>query len=269
MSVPENAIPSGDSRPGLAGNRLFRAAYWIVSILTAVLALPLLLWPTRKPLMAWTRLYARLMVALMRVTNGVRLEVRNKALVPDGACIIAAKHQSWGDGYCMFSQFEDLAFVTGDHLEKLPLVGWILQKMEAIVVASCGGPEVRARLMGDEMEQARLQGRRILIYPEGRLVPVGHYMPYRKGVFHMYEAYGCPVVPVATNLGMFWPLDDWALRPGNAVVEFLTPIPPGLDKDTFMSVLHERIETASLRLLPPGFPIPENREIPHTANGAK
>lgn len=259
--MPENAIPSGDSRPGRAGNWLFRAAYWIVSILTAVLALPLLLWPTRKPLMAWTRLYARLMVALMRATNGVRLEVRNKALVPDGACIIAAKHQSWGDGYCMFSQFEDLAFVTGDHLEKLPLVGSILRKMQAIVVASCGGTESRAALMDEGMLSARQQGRRILIYPEGRLVPVGHYMPYRKGVFHMYEAYGCPVVPVATNLGLFWPLDKWTLRPGVAVNEFLEPIPPGLQKAEFMALLHERVETASLALLPIGFPIPENREI--------
>ncbi|MBK8457061.1 MAG: 1-acyl-sn-glycerol-3-phosphate acyltransferase [Phyllobacteriaceae bacterium] len=218
--------------------------------------------------MAWIRIYSRLMVFWMRAIGGIRLEVRGRANIPEGGCIIASKHQSWGDGYCMFSQFDDLSFVTGDHLEKLPLVGSILRKMQTIVVASCGGAESRAALMDDSMQLARAEGRRILIYPEGRLVPVGHYMPYRKGVFHMYEAYQCPVVPVATNLGLFWPLDKWALSPGVAVNVFVEPIPPGLPKDEFMALLHERIETASLALLPEGFVMPENREIPHQKNEA-
>lgn len=249
-------------------NILFQAAYWMTSIVVAILALPLLLVPGRRPLMIWIRLYSRLMVFWMRAICGIRLEVRGKERVPEGACIIASKHQSWGDGYCMFAQFDDLAFVTGDHLEKLPLVGWILQKMQAIVVASCGGAESRAALMDTELVQARTQGRRILIYPEGKLVPVGFYMPYRKGVFHMYEAYRCPVLPVATNLGLFWPLDKWTLRPGVAVNAFLEPIPPGLPKAEFMALLHDRIEAASLALLPEGFALAENREIPHQKNDA-
>lgn len=257
-----------NAAPGALRNLLFQAAYWSTSIVVAVLSLPMLLWPNRKPLMAWIRLYSRAMVFWMQAICGVRLEVRGRERVPEGGCIIASKHQSWGDGYCMFSQFDDLSFVTGDHLEKLPLVGSILRKMQAIVVASCGGTESRAALMDEDMLSARQQGRRILIYPEGRLVPVGHYMPYRKGVFHMYEAYGCPVVPVATNLGLFWPLDAWRLRPGLAVNEFLEPIPPGLPKAEFMALLHDRIEKASLALLPADFPLPENREIPHSKTEA-
>lgn len=259
------AAPEAAAAPVSAGWRalLFQAAYWTTSVVVAILSLPMLLWPNRKPLMAWIRLYSRLMVYWMRAICGVRLEVRGRENVPDGGCIIASKHQSWGDGYCMFSQFDDLSFVTGDHLEKMPLVGSILRKMQAIVVASCGGAESRAALMDDSMQLARAEGRRILIYPEGKLVPVGRYMPYRKGVYHMYEAYGCPVVPVATNLGLFWPLDEWRLRPGLAVNAFLEPIPPGLPKAAFMALLHERIETASLALLPADFPLPENREIPH------
>ncbi len=249
--------------PNRFRNILFQVAYWGTSVFFVILALPLLLVPGRQILMAWLKLYAGTMVFWMRTICGVRLEVRGRERVPEGPSIIASKHQSWGDGYCMFSQFDDLAFVTGDHLEKLPLVGSILRKMQAIVVASCGGTESRAALMDEDMLSARQQGRRILIYPEGRLVPVGHYMPYRKGVFHMYEAYGCPVVPVATNLGLFWPLNKWTLRPGVAVNEFLEPIPPGLQKAEFMALLHERVESASLALLPTGFPIPENREIPH------
>jgi 1-acyl-sn-glycerol-3-phosphate acyltransferase len=250
---------------------LFQIAYWATSIITAILALPLLIWPSRKPLMKWIRGYARIMVYWMRVIGGVQLEVRGRK--PKGACIIAAKHQSWGDGFCMFSQFDDLSFVTGDHLEKMPIVGSILRKMGAVVVASCGGVESRTKLTDKGVSKANAEGRPVLIYPEGRIVPAGLYYPYKKGVFHMYEAQNCPVVPVATNLGLNWSKDDWNLRPGLAVVEFLEPITPGLPKDEFMALLHERIETASLKLLPFDFKIPKERiwadpsdmKVPQTA----
>ena len=236
---------------------LFLAAYWGTSFTTAILALPLLLWPSRKPLMRWIRGYSRIMLFWMRVIGGVSLDVRG--VKPTGACIIAAKHQSWGDGFAMFSQFDDLSFVTGDHLEKMPIVGSILRKMGAVVVASCGGVESRVKLTDNGVSKAKTEGRPVLIYPEGRLVPAGLYYPYKKGVFHMYEAQNCPVVPVATNLGLFWPKDEWNLRSGHAVVEFLEPIAPGLPKEEFMALLQERIETASLALLPADFKIPANR----------
>ena len=236
---------------------LFQIAYWATSIITAILALPLLLWPSRKPLMRWIRGYSRIMLFWMRVIGGVKLEVRG--VKPKGACIIAAKHQSWGDGFAMFSQFDDLSFVTGDHLEKMPIVGSILRKMGAVVVASCGGVESRAKLTDSDVSKANSEGRPVLIYPEGRIVPAGLYYPYKRGVFHMYEAQNCPVVPVATNLGLYWSKDNWNLRPGLAVVEFLEPIAPGLGKEAFMALLHERIETASLALLPVDFGVPKER----------
>lgn len=242
-------------------NTLFKTAYLGTSVVFALSAAPLLLWPGRKPLMAWMRLYSRTMVYWMDGIAGIQLEVRGRHLVPEGSGIIAAKHQSWGDGYCMFSQFDDLAFVTGDQLDKIPVVRQILRKMEAVVVKSCGGVEERAKLTSDDLNQARDQGRRILIYPEGQLVEAGYHAPYKKGVFHMYQAYGCPVTPVATNLGLFWPKHAFALQPGRAVVEFLQPIEPGLGKDEFMALLQERIETASLALLPEGFPVPEQRIV--------
>ena len=242
-------------------NLLFQIAYWTTSILVGIVALPLLIVPGRAVLMWWLRFYARAMVFWMRTIIGIEVEIRGRDLVPEGPSIIAAKHQSWGDGFAMFSQFYDLAFVTGDHLEKIPVVGWILRKMQAVVVDSCGGAEARQRLVDKELVQAREQNRRILIYPEGQLVEPGYHARYKKGVYHMYEAYGCPVVPAATNLGQFWPKSEWALKPGTAVVEFLEPIPPGLDKTTFMAELQDRIETASLALLPEGFELPKQREV--------
>ncbi len=228
---------------------LFRIAYWLTSLFFALTAAPLIFIPSRKPMMLWILAYTRTVQFSMRWIAGVKVRVEGKDRLPDGACIIAAKHQSWGDGIVMFSQFYDLAFVTGDHLEKFPLLGGILSKMGAIVVDNCGGAYARARLVDEELTKAKDHNRRILIYPEGHLAPVGERYRYKKGVYHMYAAYGCPAVPVATNLGQFWPQQDWRLRPGEAVIEFLDPIEPGLEKDAFMARLETAIERRSLELI--------------------
>lgn len=228
---------------------LFQAAYWTTSIFYTLGALPLLALPSRKPLMYWILGYTRTMCVWMRVIAGVKIRVIGKEKIPEGPCIIAAKHQSWGDGFLMFSQFRDLAFVTGDHLEKFPLVGGLLRKMGAIVVDNCGGAYARAKLVDDELKNAHNENRRILIYPEGHLAPPGQKYRYKKGVFHMYQAYGRPALPVATNLGLRWPQQSWRLTPGQAVIEFLDPIPPGLDKETFMTRLEAVIEARSIELL--------------------
>ncbi len=233
----------------LMRNILFQIAYWLTSIFFGLGAIPFLLIPSRRPLMIWILGYTRMMCFWMRWIAGVKITVRGKHRLPDGPCIIAAKHQSWGDGFVMFSQFYDLAFVTGDHLEKFPVVGGILRKMGAIVVDNCGGAYARARLVDRELKKAQSSGRRILIYPEGHLSPVGQRYRYRKGVYHMYEKYGCAAVPVATNLGLRWPQQSWRLTPGEAVIEFLDPIEPGLDKETFMARLEDEIEARSIELL--------------------
>ncbi len=233
----------------LLRNIIFQIAYWVTSIFYVLGAVPLLLIPSRRPLMLWILGYTKTMCFWMRWLAGVRIVVRGREKLPDGPCIIAAKHQSWGDGFAMFSQLHDLAFVTGDHLENFPLVGGILRKMGAIVVDNCGGAFARARLVDDELKKAKILNRRILIYPEGHLSPVGQQYRYKKGVYHMYQAYGCAAVPVATNLGLRWPQQNWRLTPGDAVIEFLEPIPPGLDKETFMARLETVIERRSIALL--------------------
>jgi len=131
--------------------------------------------------------------------------------------------------------------------------------MGAIVVDNCGGAYARARLVDEELKKAQSENRKILIYPEGHLAPVGQRYRYKKGVYHMYQAYGCAALPVATNLGLRWPQQSWRLTPGDAVIEFLTPIEPGLDKDAFMARLEAVIEARSIELL--GSERPEGVEI--------
>jgi len=199
--------------------------------------------------MAALRRYTRVMVWGMRRIAGMDIRVSGHDNIPiDGPVILASKHQSYGDGFVIFSQFQDLSFVAGNHLEKFWGVKRILTKMNAVVIDNCGGSDSQAK-MEQQAADVRRDGRRLLIFPEGHLSKVGTRHRYRKGVWHLQQDFDCPVVPVANTLGQRWNQTDWAKFTGKAFVEFLEPIPPGLGKDEFMALLQERIETRSIELL--------------------
>ncbi len=227
---------------------LFAVAYWFLSVSYSLMALILTLFPGRKPVKWIIQRYTRRMVQAMQIFAGIRLEVRGRENIPDQPVIFACKHHSWGDGFCIYSQFDDLAFVTGDHLEKFPLMSALLAKLGAIVVNNCGGIEARKTLANRSADAAR-DGRSILIYPEGHLNAPGTYRRYRSGVWHMMNNFNMQVVPVATNLGLFWQETQYRKTPGTAILEFLPPIAPGLSKDEFLATLRDRIEQRSQELI--------------------
>jgi 1-acyl-sn-glycerol-3-phosphate acyltransferase len=65
----------------------------------------------------------------------------------------------------------------------------------------------------------------------------------------MYRDFNLPVVPVATNLGVFWPQEEFTKNPGRATVEFLDPIQPGLGRGEFLAKLEAAVETRSQELI--------------------
>jgi len=226
----------------------FAIAYYVLSVVYALAAALAALAPGRGPLTRTLRLYTRRMLWAMHWIAGIKVDVEGKERLPAGAFIVAAKHHSWGDGFVMFAHVPNLAFVTGDHLERIPLLRGILRKFGAIVVDNCGGPEAR-RALAEKAAAAHADGRRILIYPEGNLAKPGERFRYRNGVFHMYRDFDLPVVPVATNLGLFWPQADFIKHPGRATVEFLAPIPTGLGRAEFLDALERVIETRTQELI--------------------
>ncbi|MDP4593872.1 MAG: 1-acyl-sn-glycerol-3-phosphate acyltransferase, partial [Beijerinckiaceae bacterium] len=92
-------------------------------------------------------------------------------------------------------------------------------------------------------------GRQLIIFPEGTRRKPGAPPQYKYGVAHIYGVNTVPCVPVALNSGLFWPRRSFMRRPGNLVVEFLDPIPPGMPQQEFYALLQERLEAASDALI--------------------
>lgn len=249
---------------------LFTAVYYLLSAVYVLVSLPFLLLPGHTPVRAIIRNYTRAMNLNLRFVAGIRKEVRGRENLPDGAYILAGKHQSWGDGFLVYPEVRNLAFVTGDHLEKFPLVGGILRKLGAIVIDTCGGGDRKAESLRNGMDRARRDGRHILIYPEGHLAPIDHHFRYKPGVWHMARAMQAPVIPIATNIGLFWPQQDMKKTSGKAIIEFLEPIPHDLPKEEFLSRLTEATEQRTAELVAEGRGTPVKRAvlIPDPPNGS-
>ncbi|MAP48448.1 MAG: 1-acyl-sn-glycerol-3-phosphate acyltransferase [Oceanicaulis sp.] len=226
-------------------------AYWLITAVFALACSLLALLPGRKPLAYGIQLYGSAQRVALFCIAGISIEVRGKDRLPREPSVIAAKHQSWGDGFVMISELAQLSFVAGDHLYKFPLVGRILNKLGAIVLSNGGGDDARAR-MNDSLDMLRHERRDVLIYPEGHLAAPGEKHAYRKGVWHLYAALNRPCTPVATNLGLAWNQQSFRKMPGRAVVEFLDPIEPGLEKDEFMARLEAVIEARTDALVKEG-----------------
>jgi 1-acyl-sn-glycerol-3-phosphate acyltransferase len=198
------------------------------------------------------RLYARSTIRLLAALTGLRVELRGT--IPDEGLLVAAKHQSFLDVLALWPMAPRGFFIMKSILAWAPVLGQYALRVGCIPVQR-GRRGEAIRHMLEEIRSGRRKDGQLLIYPQGTRVAPGATLPYKVGTFALYEQLGQPCLPVATNIGIFWPKRGVLRRPGTAVMEVLEPIPPGLDRARFMALLTERIEGASNRLMiEAGFP---------------
>lgn len=231
---------------------LFNVLFYLnLSLWLVFAAFPSLLLP-RRYLLGVAGAWARSALWLMRVTTGTRYEISGVENVPQGGLMVAAKHQSFWETFVLVTLFPNPVFILKRELTWIPFFGWCLTKLRMIPVDR----GARARALSDVTRRAKVEltqnGRQLLIFPEGTRRAPGAPPAYKFGVAHLYAELGVPCLPVALNSGLFWPRRKFLRRPGTIRVEFLPPIPPGMDKVAFQALLQERIETASDRLLAQG-----------------
>jgi len=226
---------------------LFNVGFYVGSATIAILGLPLLLAP-RRWVLAWARLWGDFTVGWATLACGITWRVRGRERLPAGPMLIAAKHQSTWETLAFVGIFPGAAIVLKRELLYIPIVGQAMARAGSIAVARSAGASALRGMVRDA-KAAVADGRPILIFPEGTRTPVGGTLPYHAGIVALYRQLGVPVVPVALNSGLFWPRRKFLKRAGRIDVEILDPIPPGLDRDTFMATLRERIETATARLV--------------------
>lgn len=177
---------------------------------------------------------------------GLKSEIRGD--IPAGAVLVAAKHQSFFDIILIFGALPNARFVMKKQLMRAPFLGWYAKLLGCIPVdRGKGGAAVRDMLA--RVEHGREIAGQIIIYPQGTRVAPGDQKPYKIGSAVLYGQLGQPCVPVATNVGLFWPKRSMLRKQGVAVVEFLPPIAEGQDLRAFLTQLESQVETRSNALM--------------------
>lgn len=177
---------------------------------------------------------------------GLRSEIRGK--VPVGEVLVASKHQSFFDIIMIVSVLPRPKFVMKRQLLFAPVLGWYARRINCIAVDR-GKRGAAIKKMVADMESGRTDPGQLVIYPQGTRVAPGVQKSYKIGTAVLYTQMGKACVPAATNVGVFWPRHGIYRKPGVAVVEFLSPIAPGLTEKAFLQKLERVIEDRSDALM--------------------
>ncbi len=229
---------------------IFNIAFYVWSALSAIAHIPTVAMPVGVLARGMWR-WGRDINWLLRHLMGIEMEVRGAENLPAGPALVAAKHQSAWDTVIWLHLITWPAIVMKKELAWIPFYGQLCLKARMVLVDRSAGGRAMKKMIRDA-RAAVADGRKVVIFPQGsRAAPRASTAekPYLPGVAGLYRALGVPVVPVATNSGVFWPRRAWLRRPGTIVVEYLPPIEPGLDRESFMARLEQVIETRSTELV--------------------
>ena len=224
---------------------LFCTQMYLALVLFAVAFAPWAAFDRRGARMAamiycrWVRWTADWMV-------GLKSEIRGD--VPDGEVLVASKHQSFFDVIILVSVLKQPKFIYKSTLNYVPFVGSYARWLGCISVNRGRRGEAIRNMVAAVTASDAVRGQ-LVIYPQGTRVKPGAHAPFKVGSAVLYTQTAQTCVPVATNVGVFWPRLAVLRKPGLAVIEFLPPIAPGLDKNAFLKQLDEVVETQSNRLM--------------------
>jgi 1-acyl-sn-glycerol-3-phosphate acyltransferase len=156
---------------------------------------------------------------------GVRLQVTGLQHLP-ASCIVAANHCSYLDGVILTAALPPrFSFVIKREITKVPMVGWMLQRLGSEFVERFdqhGARNDAARLM-----QRAAEGSCLGVFPEGTFVAEPGLRPFHLGGFMAATRGSLPVVPIAIRGARhILPAQRWWPRQGDLTVEVMPPIQP-------------------------------------------
>jgi 1-acyl-sn-glycerol-3-phosphate acyltransferase len=186
----------------------------------------------------------------LKLFANLEVEYRGLENIPkDRKYLIAAKHQSLAEAVFLNHAIDEPTIIAKKQLLFVPVVGLAFKKANFIYVDRRKGETNIIAMVNSAKRSMNKDPRPLLIFPEGTRTPVGERKPYKYGITALYKGLNVPCLPVAINAGYFWSRRRFLKYPGKMVIEFLKPIPPGLELEKFSKLLYDTIEDQSDILL--------------------
>jgi 1-acyl-sn-glycerol-3-phosphate acyltransferase len=190
---------------------------------------------------------------------GVRVRVIGTERIPPVACLFAANHTSTLDAPAIVGAIpRRIAILLKESLFRWPIVGQAFRLARFIPIERGGRDSTVASL--DKATEELRAGQSFLIYPEGTRSPDGRLQKFKRGAVVMAIKAGAPIVPVAcSGAHRLMKKRSLVLRPGEIVVEFLSPIDASAYSLETRDKLNDLVHDTLVAALPPdqrpiGFP---------------
>jgi 1-acyl-sn-glycerol-3-phosphate acyltransferase len=224
---------------------LFNVSMYVAMPVIAVVYLP---WALVSPRGAYGACFAYCRYVRWSAAWMIGLKTEVRGTPPEGAALVAAKHQSFLDILMIFGALPRGRFIMKKELAMAPILGQYAWRVGCVFVDRGKRGLAVAKMLRD-VKAGNTEPGQLTIYPQGTRIAPGVQAPYKAGTGVLYEQLGQTCVPVACNVGLFWPKRGVYRKPGLAVVEFLEPIPPGLPRPVFMARLEQAVESRSDALM--------------------
>lgn len=168
--------------------------------------------------------WGRVNLWLQRTICGLGYRLEGAENLPDGPCIIMAKHQSTWETIGLRGLLKpEQSWVLKQELMRIPIFGWGLRFARSIPIDRAAGRKAVFKVVDDG--KARLaEGRYVIIFPEGTRTAPGERKRYGVGGAVLAERSGVAVVPIAHNAGVFWRRRGVKKYPGTIQVKVGPPI---------------------------------------------
>jgi 1-acyl-sn-glycerol-3-phosphate acyltransferase len=206
----------------LARSILFTTLLFAGTLAYAVVVLALGWLPSHR-LYGVARSWARTHLWLLEKLCGLTYTVEGRENIPAGAHVSLWKHSSAWETIAQASIFPPQSWVLKRELMWIPLLGWAVHCLKPIAINRQAGAAAVAQVL-EQGRQRLQQGLWVLVFPEGTRVTVGGSRKYGVSGALLASKFGCKVIPVAHNAGVFWPRRGWLKRPGTIRVAIGPPI---------------------------------------------
>lgn len=197
------------------GQALSAIPFFVISMV-ALFCQPLL----RSKLIAG---WAKFVTWWLKVTVGLTHEIRGMDNLPDEACVIACSHQSTWETIATQTFLPPLAWVLKRELFRIPFFGWGLWATRPIAIDRNDRKNALDQVVEQGAEKL-LEGRYVLIFPQGTRTAYGEPGKYKKGATKLAQFSNVPIVPATHNAGKYWSSKSLWIKPGTIQCVFGEPI---------------------------------------------
>ena len=209
----------------IARSLLFYVGYVPVTIVMSTLFITLFPILPARGRYQFSAAWCKVILVWLRISCGVKYEVRGKEHLQDGAMVVLANHQSSWETLFFYQLIYPIAPILKRELMRIPFWGWALRLLKPIAIDR-SKPRNASRSLMEQGVRRLGEGFSVIIFPEGTRSPAGTIKPFTRSGAKLAIAAGVPVIPVALDAGKCWPPRQIVKYPGTIQIEIGPPIDP-------------------------------------------